>query len=72
MHGLTVVPIPGTRKRSRVEENTAATRIRLTDGELALLEPIAAQVSGGVSPTADPAPACLEILSNSARSTAPR
>ncbi|MFI1950888.1 aldo/keto reductase [Streptomyces xinghaiensis] len=45
--GLSVVPIPGTRKRSRVEENTAATRIRLTDGELALLEPIADRVAGG-------------------------
>ncbi|WP_229378202.1 aldo/keto reductase [Streptomyces sp. VRA16 Mangrove soil] len=44
--GLAVVPIPGTRKRSRVEENTAATRIALTEDELALLEPIAAQVSG--------------------------
>ncbi|WP_327670238.1 MULTISPECIES: aldo/keto reductase [unclassified Streptomyces] len=44
--GLGVVPIPGTRKRTRVEENTAATRIVLTDEELALLEPIAAKVSG--------------------------
>ncbi|WP_314172437.1 aldo/keto reductase [Streptomyces winkii] len=44
--GLTVVPIPGTRKRSRVEENTAATRIELSDSELALLEPIAGQVAG--------------------------
>ncbi|MCX4551323.1 aldo/keto reductase [Streptomyces sp. NBC_01387] len=46
VHGLTVVPIPGTRKRSRLLENTGATRLRLTDGELALLEPIAAQVKG--------------------------
>ncbi|MGP3771982.1 aldo/keto reductase [Streptomyces sp. SDT5-1] len=44
--GLAVVPIPGTRKRTRVEENTAATRIELTDEELALLEPIASKVSG--------------------------
>ncbi|WP_239091778.1 aldo/keto reductase [Streptomyces sp. SID14478] len=44
--GLPVVAIPGTRKRSRVEENTAATHIALTDEELALLEPIASQVSG--------------------------
>jgi aryl-alcohol dehydrogenase-like predicted oxidoreductase len=44
--GLTVVPIPGTRKRTRVEENTAATRIELSDEELALLEPIAGQVAG--------------------------
>ncbi|MCC3766943.1 aldo/keto reductase [Streptomyces sp. UNOC14_S4] len=45
-HGLAVVPIPGTRKRSRLEENTAATRITLTEDELASLEPIAAKVSG--------------------------
>ncbi|MEU3553295.1 aldo/keto reductase [Streptomyces fragilis] len=46
VHGLSVVPIPGTRKRGRLLENAAATRITLTDGELALLEPIAAQVAG--------------------------
>ncbi|MFI7103017.1 aldo/keto reductase [Streptomyces sp. NPDC050161] len=46
VHGLAVVPIPGTRKRTRVEENAAATRIRLTDEELARLAPIAAQVAG--------------------------
>ncbi|AZM53045.1 aldo/keto reductase [Streptomyces sp. WAC 01529] len=46
VHGLPVVPIPGTRKRTRVEENTAATRITLTDDELALLDPIAADVAG--------------------------
>ncbi|MEU5638841.1 aldo/keto reductase [Streptomyces milbemycinicus] len=45
-HGLTVVPIPGTRKRSRLLENAAATRITLTAAELALLEPIAGQVAG--------------------------
>ncbi|MDJ0383917.1 aldo/keto reductase [Streptomyces sp. G-G2] len=46
VHGLTVVPIPGTRKRSRLEENAAATRITLTEPELALLAPIAAEVAG--------------------------
>ncbi|MEU8760620.1 aldo/keto reductase [Streptomyces sp. NPDC048659] len=46
VHGLDVVPIPGTRKRSRLEENAAATRITLTAEELAALEPIAAQVAG--------------------------
>ncbi|KAK1181362.1 aldo/keto reductase [Streptomyces sp. NBS 14/10] len=45
-HGLTVVPIPGTRKRSRLLENAAATRITLTSEELALLEPIADRVAG--------------------------
>ncbi|GAA3740993.1 aldo/keto reductase [Salinactinospora qingdaonensis] len=46
VHGLPVVPIPGTRKRSRLLENIAATRITLTDEELALLEPLAEQVAG--------------------------
>ena len=46
VHGLTVVPIPGTRKRSRLEENVAATALRLGADELAALEPIAAQVVG--------------------------
>ncbi|WP_042372190.1 aldo/keto reductase [Streptacidiphilus neutrinimicus] len=46
VHNLAVVPIPGTRKRSRLEENTAATSLVLTDVELATLEPIAAQVAG--------------------------
>jgi aryl-alcohol dehydrogenase-like predicted oxidoreductase len=47
IHGLSVVPIPGTRRPTRIEENTAATRIRLTGDELALLEPIAGKVAGG-------------------------
>ncbi|GGZ73705.1 aldo/keto reductase [Streptomyces subrutilus] len=46
VHGLTVVPIPGTRKPARLAENAAATRIALTDAELALLEPIAGRVAG--------------------------
>ncbi|CAL9411368.1 Aldo-keto reductase IolS [Streptomyces sp. enrichment culture] len=46
VHGLPVVPIPGTRKPERVAENTAATRIVLTEEELALLEPIAGKVAG--------------------------
>ncbi|MCK8677019.1 aldo/keto reductase [Streptomyces lichenis] len=46
VHGLTVVPIPGTRKRSRLLENAGATRITLTEAELAELEPIAGRVAG--------------------------
>nr|WSY55242.1 aldo/keto reductase [Streptomyces sp. NBC_00886] len=46
VHGLPVVPIPGTTKATRVEENTAAARIVLTDEELSLLEPIAGKVAG--------------------------
>ncbi|WP_416482229.1 aldo/keto reductase [Streptomyces sp. CL12] len=43
---LSVIPIPGTRKASRVEENVGATRITLTEDELAQLEPIAGKVAG--------------------------
>ncbi|MFJ9242787.1 aldo/keto reductase [Streptomyces sp. NPDC101776] len=46
VHGLPVIPIPGTTKPGRVEENTAATGIVLTDTELTLLEPIAGKVAG--------------------------
>ncbi|MCQ8194213.1 aldo/keto reductase [Streptomyces rugosispiralis] len=46
VHGLAVVPIPGTRTRARIEQNTGATRIELTGDELAALEPIAGQVAG--------------------------
>ncbi|WP_329228430.1 aldo/keto reductase [Streptomyces sp. NBC_01460] len=46
VHGLAVVPIPGTRKRSRLLENVGATRLVLTDQELEQLEPIAGQVAG--------------------------
>ncbi|MFC4502298.1 MULTISPECIES: aldo/keto reductase [Streptomyces] len=46
VHGLPVVPIPGTRRPSRVEENARATTISLTEDELALLEPIADKVAG--------------------------
>ncbi|GAA0641411.1 aldo/keto reductase [Streptomyces thermocarboxydovorans] len=46
VHDVPVIPIPGTRKPERVEENTAATRIHLTQAELDLLSPIADQVAG--------------------------
>lgn len=46
VHGLPVIPIPGTRKPTRVEENTAATAIVLTEAELSLLDPIADRVAG--------------------------
>jgi aryl-alcohol dehydrogenase-like predicted oxidoreductase len=46
VHGLPVIPIPGTRKPGRVEENAAAAAIELTQEELALLEPIAGKVAG--------------------------
>ncbi|WP_405590828.1 aldo/keto reductase [Streptomyces sp. NBC_01190] len=45
-HGLTVVPIPGTRRPARLRENAAATAITLSEAELAVLEPLAAKVAG--------------------------
>ncbi|MEU3743678.1 MULTISPECIES: aldo/keto reductase [Streptomyces] len=61
VHGLTVVPIPGTRKRSRLEENAAATRIVLTPAELAELEPIAGLVAGDRYPDMSLTSAAREI-----------
>ncbi|WP_217206118.1 aldo/keto reductase [Streptomyces sp. AC550_RSS872] len=46
VHDLPVIPIPGTRKPTRVEENAGATRIVLGEEDMKLLEPIAAQVAG--------------------------
>ncbi|TQK44285.1 aryl-alcohol dehydrogenase-like predicted oxidoreductase [Streptomyces sp. SLBN-118] len=46
VHSLAVVPIPGTRRTSRLLENVGATRLKLTAEELVVLEPIAGQVAG--------------------------
>ncbi|MGX2997413.1 aldo/keto reductase [Streptomyces sp. JNUCC 64] len=48
VHGLPVVPIPGTRSRRRIEENTAAVRLSsaLTGEDLTRLDALAARVSG--------------------------
>lgn len=46
VHDLSVVPIPGTRKASRVVENTDAVAIHLDAAELATLEPLAERVAG--------------------------
>ena len=40
-HDLTVVPIPGTRKRSRLEENLGTLNIQLSASELEVLERLA-------------------------------
>lgn len=50
VHGVTVVPIPGTSKPSRVVENAGALDIHLTGEELAALEPVAAKVAGDRMP----------------------
>jgi aryl-alcohol dehydrogenase-like predicted oxidoreductase len=44
--GEDVVPIPGTRRRRRLDENLDALALVLTPGELAELEPLAARVAG--------------------------
>ncbi|WP_220040238.1 hypothetical protein [Nonomuraea aridisoli] len=46
MHGVPVVPIPGTRSPSRLVENAGALEVEPTDAELAALDPIAALVAG--------------------------
>lgn len=53
-HGTTVVPIPGTKRATRVEENAGAVRIQLTAEDLAALDPIAGQVSGAALPDLPP------------------
>jgi aryl-alcohol dehydrogenase-like predicted oxidoreductase len=44
--GDDVVPIPGTRRASRLEENVGALDVTLTDEDLARLEPLSRQVVG--------------------------
>ena len=44
--GAHLVPIPGTRRRRRLEENVAATSIVLSDAEVSALDAIASQVRG--------------------------
>ncbi|NWF27459.1 aldo/keto reductase [Streptomyces sp. PKU-EA00015] len=46
VHGLTVIPIPGTRRTTRLRENLAAVGLTLGAEELAALEPIAGRVAG--------------------------
>ncbi|GLW26269.1 aldo/keto reductase [Microbispora amethystogenes] len=50
VHGLTVLPIPGTRSPARLRQNVAAATMTLSDGELAALEPLAAKVAGARYP----------------------
>jgi aryl-alcohol dehydrogenase-like predicted oxidoreductase len=44
--GADMVPIPGTRKRSRLDENLDALDLALAPADLAALEPLASQVAG--------------------------
>ena len=44
--GVAAVPIPGTRRAARVDENVASLTLTLTPGQLARLDDAGAQVSG--------------------------
>jgi aryl-alcohol dehydrogenase-like predicted oxidoreductase len=44
--GVPVVPIPGTKRIKWLEQNVAALDLTLTPDELAILDPLAAQVTG--------------------------
>jgi aryl-alcohol dehydrogenase-like predicted oxidoreductase len=50
--GEDVVPIPGTRRRARLEENVAAADLVLDDAEVAALESLAPRVAGDRYPPA--------------------
>lgn len=50
VHGVAVVPVPGTRQAARLQENLAAVGVTLTADELLRLEPIAEQVAGDRHP----------------------
>ena len=44
--GVSVAPIPGTKRVKWLEQNVAALDVTLTAGELAILDPLATQVAG--------------------------
>jgi aryl-alcohol dehydrogenase-like predicted oxidoreductase len=44
--GVPVVPIPGTKRVKWLEQNVAALDVRITEDELAVLDPLADQVTG--------------------------
>ena len=44
--GVPLAPIPGTKRIKWLEQNVAALDVTLTDDELAVLDPLAAQVAG--------------------------
>lgn len=53
-HRLPVVPIPGTRRPSRIDENAGALAIRLTAADTARLDALSARVIGARSDSDDP------------------
>jgi aryl-alcohol dehydrogenase-like predicted oxidoreductase len=52
--GLPVVPIPGTRRAARVDENAGSLDVVLDPGQLKLLDELAGVVVGPRSPNRDP------------------
>ncbi|HEY1622518.1 MAG TPA: aldo/keto reductase [Streptosporangiaceae bacterium] len=52
--GVPVVPIPGTKRVKWLEQNIAAMDVDLTEDELAVLDPLGAQVAGERYGTASP------------------
>jgi aryl-alcohol dehydrogenase-like predicted oxidoreductase len=52
--GLPVVPIPGTRRAARVDENVASLDVRLDPAQLKLLDDLAGAVVGPRSDHSDP------------------
>jgi aryl-alcohol dehydrogenase-like predicted oxidoreductase len=44
--GVTMAPIPGTKRIKWLEQNVAALDVTLTEDELAVLNPLASQVAG--------------------------
>jgi aryl-alcohol dehydrogenase-like predicted oxidoreductase len=44
--GDDIVPIPGTRRRTRLEENAGAVDVELTDDDLRRIDDAVPQVSG--------------------------
>jgi aryl-alcohol dehydrogenase-like predicted oxidoreductase len=52
--GIPVVPIPGTRRAARLDENVAALDLELDDDDLAALDRLADAVTGGRYPVSYP------------------
>jgi aryl-alcohol dehydrogenase-like predicted oxidoreductase len=44
--GVPVAPIPGTKRIKWLEQNVGALDVTLSDSELAVLDPLGAQVAG--------------------------
>lgn len=52
--GVAAAPIPGTKRAARLDENAGSLDLRLTDAEIADLDPLAAGVAGSRRPDLPP------------------